>query len=119
MFELGYTQPPNTTISAKDSSDALFARQRAFDDIVSQQRQALALFETQAKLCAKNMPNGGSDLKYMGTPSVVRDIAFMTDVLDGPDAKMYVLRAIFMSMARSHRTHLKKLLGRIIWSTLR
>ncbi|QRV95060.1 Abhydrolase domain-containing protein [Ceratobasidium sp. AG-Ba] len=88
VFELGYTQPPNTTISAKHNSDALFARQRAFDDIVSQQRQALALFETQAKLCAKNMPNGGSDLKYMGTPSVVRDIAFMTDVLDGPGAKI-------------------------------
>ncbi|QRV95061.1 Abhydrolase domain-containing protein [Ceratobasidium sp. AG-Ba] len=88
VFELGYTQPPNTTISAKHSSDALLAQQRAFYDIVSQQRQALALFETQAKLCAKNMPNGGSDLKYMGTPSVVRDIAFMTDVLDGPGAKI-------------------------------
>lgn len=65
-----------------------FAQQRAFDDIVSQQRQALALFETQAKLCAKNMPNGGADLNYMGTASVVRDIAFMTDLLDGHGANM-------------------------------
>lgn len=65
-----------------------FARQRAFDDIVAQQRQALALFETQAKLCAKNMPKSGADLNYMGTASVVRDIAFMTDVLDGHGANM-------------------------------
>jgi len=89
VFELGYTQPPNTVISSSESDPNMqFARQRAFDDIVSQQRQALALFETQAKLCAKNMPNGGSDLNYMGTASVVRDIAFMTDVLDGHDAKI-------------------------------
>ncbi|KAG8737302.1 hypothetical protein FRC10_008360 [Ceratobasidium sp. 414] len=87
VFELGHTQPPNTTVSI-DNSDALFARQRAFDDIVSQQRQALTLFETQAKLCTKNMPNGGAALNYMGTASVVRDIAFMADVLDGPGAKI-------------------------------
>ncbi|CAE6446454.1 unnamed protein product [Rhizoctonia solani] len=49
----------------------------------AQQRQALALFETQAKLCTKNIPNGGAALNYMGTASVVRDIAFMTDILDG------------------------------------
>ncbi|CAE6533809.1 unnamed protein product [Rhizoctonia solani] len=87
VFELGYTQPPNTTISAL-SEGALVARQRAFDDIVAQQRQALALFETQAKLCTKNMPNGGGALNYMGTASVVRDIAFITDVLDGKDANI-------------------------------
>ncbi|KAG8724733.1 hypothetical protein FRC09_015206 [Ceratobasidium sp. 395] len=88
VFELGHTQPPNTTTSTPGNSEALFARQRAFDDIVAQQRQALALFETQAKLCTKNMPNGGAALKYMGTASVVRDIAFMTDLLDGPGAKI-------------------------------
>ncbi|CEL63069.1 Putative hydrolase Mb2247c OS=Mycobacterium bovis (strain ATCC BAA-935 / AF2122/97) GN=Mb2247c PE=3 SV=1 [Rhizoctonia solani AG-1 IB] len=82
VFELGYTQPPNTTISSF-SPDALISQQRAFDDIVAQQRQALALFETQAKLCTKNMPDRGATLNYMGTASVVRDIAFMTDVLDG------------------------------------
>ncbi|CAE6439274.1 unnamed protein product, partial [Rhizoctonia solani] len=75
VFELGYTQPPNAT---SDPS--------AFYDIVGQQRQALALFETQAKLCAKNMPNGGIEMKYMGTSSVARDIDFMTTILDGPDA---------------------------------
>ncbi|CUA68530.1 Putative hydrolase Mb2247c [Rhizoctonia solani] len=75
VFELGYTQPPNAT---SDPS--------AFYDIVGQQRQALALFDTQAKLCAKNMPNGGIEMKYMGTSSVARDIDFMSTVLDGPDA---------------------------------
>ncbi|KAF8594742.1 hypothetical protein BDV93DRAFT_529113 [Ceratobasidium sp. AG-I] len=89
VFELGYTQPPNTVISSSNSDPNMrFAQQRAFDDIVSQQRQALALFETQAKLCAKNMPNGGADLNYMGTASVVRDIAFMTDLLDGHGANI-------------------------------
>ncbi|CAE6442837.1 unnamed protein product [Rhizoctonia solani] len=87
VFELGHAQPPNTTISSF-SEDALVAQQRAFDDIVAQQRQALALFETQAKLCAKNMPDGGAALNYMGTASVVRDIAFMTDVLDGKGANI-------------------------------
>ncbi|KAF8753996.1 alpha/beta hydrolase fold [Rhizoctonia solani] len=74
-------RPPDRGILG--CSDALISRQRAFDDIVAQQRQALALFETQAKLCTKNIPNGGAALNYMGTASVVRDIAFMTDILDG------------------------------------
>lgn len=87
VFELGFTQPPNTTVSFSNT-DALAAKRRAFDDIVAQQRQALTLFETQAKLCTKNMPNGGVDLNYMGTTSVVRDIAFMTDVLDGKGANI-------------------------------
>ncbi|CAE6481040.1 unnamed protein product [Rhizoctonia solani] len=87
VFELGYAQPPNTTVSSY-AADALVAQQRAFDDIVAQQRQALVLFETQAKLCTKNMPNGGAALNYMGTASVVRDIAFMTDVFDGKGAKI-------------------------------
>ncbi|CAE6467002.1 unnamed protein product [Rhizoctonia solani] len=87
VFELGYAQPPNTTASSY-AADALVAQQRAFDDIVAQQRQALVLFETQAKLCTKNMPNGGAALNYMGTASVVRDIAFMTDVFDGKGAKI-------------------------------
>ncbi|KDN49153.1 hypothetical protein RSAG8_02506, partial [Rhizoctonia solani AG-8 WAC10335] len=87
VFELGHAQPPNTTIS-KFSENVLDAQRRAFDDIVAQQRQALALFETQAKLCTKNMPNGGAALNYMGTASVVRDLAFMTDVLDGKGANV-------------------------------
>jgi hypothetical protein len=77
VFELGCTQPPNATTDPS-----------AFYDIVAEQRQALALFETQARLCGKNMPNGGAEMKYMGTSSVVRDIDFMATVIDGSDAMM-------------------------------
>ncbi|KAG8747182.1 hypothetical protein FRC12_014138, partial [Ceratobasidium sp. 428] len=75
VFELGYTQPPNATTDPN-----------AFYDIVAQQRQALALFETQAKLCARNMPDGGAEMRFMGTASVARDIDFMATAIDGPDA---------------------------------
>jgi hypothetical protein len=57
-------------------------------DLVLQYRQAIAMFEAQAKLCTLNMPNGGSDLKYMGTSTVARDIDFMSKVISGPDAPM-------------------------------
>ena len=70
VFEPGYAQPLKAT---SDPS--------AFHDIVG---QALVLFETQAKLCAKNMPNGGIE----GILSVARDIGFMATVLDGPDTPM-------------------------------
>ncbi|KAG8698176.1 hypothetical protein FRC09_007387 [Ceratobasidium sp. 395] len=75
VFELGYTQPPNVT---KDP----FAR----FDLIQQYRQAIAMWETQAKLCTSNMPRNGSDLKYMGTSTVARDIDFMARVIDGPKA---------------------------------
>lgn len=77
VFELGYTQPPNVT---KDP----FAR----FDLIQQYRQAIAMFETQAKLCMLNMPNGGADLKYMGTSTVARDIDFMSKVITGADTPM-------------------------------
>ncbi|CAE6447036.1 unnamed protein product [Rhizoctonia solani] len=51
-----------------------------------QQRQAMAPFDAQAKLCAKNMPNGGIDMKYMGTSPVARNINSMATVPDGPGA---------------------------------
>ncbi|KAF8609649.1 hypothetical protein BDV93DRAFT_518429 [Ceratobasidium sp. AG-I] len=73
VFELGYTQPPNVT---KDP----FAK----FDLTLQYRQAIAMWETQAKLCTLNMPNGGSDLKYMGTSTVARDIDFMSKAITGP-----------------------------------
>lgn len=55
--------------------------------LMTQARQFLAIKEAQALLCHENMDVG--DLKYMGTTTVVRDIDFMTRVLDGPEAKMY------------------------------
>ncbi|GAB1518887.1 hypothetical protein RhiTH_001952 [Rhizoctonia solani] len=74
VFELGYTQPPNVT-------EDPFARL----DLVLQYRQATSMFETQAKLCALNMPDGGASLKYMGTPTVARDIDYMSKMITGPD----------------------------------
>ncbi|KAG9118313.1 hypothetical protein FRC07_007237 [Ceratobasidium sp. 392] len=35
------------------------------------------------------MPNGGAEMRYMGTSSVARDIDFMARVIDGPDASMF------------------------------
>ncbi|CAE6462105.1 unnamed protein product [Rhizoctonia solani] len=73
VFELGYTQPPNIT---KDP----FARL----DLVLQYRQVISMFETQARLCTLNMPDGGASLKYMGTSTVARDIEYMSKVITGP-----------------------------------
>jgi hypothetical protein len=42
--------------------------------------------EAQAELCHENMDV--EDLKYMGTATVVRDMDFMTQVLDGKDARV-------------------------------
>lgn len=58
-----------------------------YDELVEQHRQFLALKETQAELCRKNM---GDDLRYMGTATVVRDIDFMSQVIEGEDEKMCV-----------------------------
>jgi hypothetical protein len=59
-----------------------------FHALVVQQRQYLALKEAQALACSENMDV--EELKYMGTATVVRDMDFMTKVLDGSRAKMYV-----------------------------
>ncbi|KAJ7032679.1 hypothetical protein C8F04DRAFT_1040285 [Mycena alexandri] len=53
--------------------------------LVEQAREFMALKKSQADLCAKNM---GDELKYMGTATVVRDMDFMTKILDGEDAKI-------------------------------
>jgi hypothetical protein len=58
-----------------------------------QARQFLAIKEAQAQLCHENMDV--KDLAYMGTASVVRDIDFMTRVLDGEEAKMFVLSCMY------------------------
>ncbi|KAE9396452.1 hypothetical protein BT96DRAFT_996708 [Gymnopus androsaceus JB14] len=51
-----------------------------YDELVEQHRQLLALKETQAELCRKNM---GDELRYMGTATVVRDIDFMSKIIEG------------------------------------
>ncbi|CAE7135424.1 unnamed protein product, partial [Rhizoctonia solani] len=94
---IGETTPSVKCFESRESKDQYYRNTgksvhvilrdpSAFHDIVVQQRQTLALFETQAKLCARNMPNGGIEMKYMGTSSVARDIDFMATVLDGLNA---------------------------------
>lgn len=58
------------------------------DHLVEQYKEFLALKQTQANLCAENM---GNELRYMGSATVARDIDFMTTIMDGEDALMFVL----------------------------
>ncbi|KDN50221.1 hypothetical protein RSAG8_01557, partial [Rhizoctonia solani AG-8 WAC10335] len=90
VFELGYTQPPNVT---KDP----FGR----FDLVLQYRQAISMFETQAKLCTLNMPDGGASLKYMGTSTVARDIEYMSKVITGPDTPINYITITYVLMDQS------------------
>lgn len=53
--------------------------------LIAQNREFLALKEAEARMCAKNM---GEELAYMGTANVVRDMDFMTKMLDGENALM-------------------------------
>lgn len=53
--------------------------------IQNQYRRQLALQQTQYQTCGQAM---GDELRYMGTTTVARDVAFMADLLDGPGAPM-------------------------------
>ncbi|TFY72293.1 hypothetical protein EVG20_g726 [Dentipellis fragilis] len=55
----------------------------AREHLIHQMGEADALYRTQMALCAQRM---GNVLGYLGTSSVVRDIDFMTRVLDGDEA---------------------------------
>jgi hypothetical protein len=76
MFEHAYDVP--NVANASDPAN--------FPALVAQQRQFLALKEAQALACEENM--NVDDLRYMGTASVVRDMDYMSEVLDGPGGKM-------------------------------
>jgi hypothetical protein len=76
MFERAYDVPNIANASDPANLPAL----------VVQQRQFLAIKEAQTRACQDNMDV--DELWYMGTASVVRDMDFMTKVLDGADAKM-------------------------------
>ncbi|CAE7198119.1 unnamed protein product [Rhizoctonia solani] len=106
VFELGYTQPPNVT---KDP----FARL----DLVLQYRQAISMFETQAKLCTLNMPDGGASLKYMGTSTVARDIDYMSKVITGPDTPINYYGGSYGTILGSYLVNMcvfPKRVGRIV-----
>ena len=55
--------------------------------LIQQQRDAIALFKTEFAICAQTM---GELIGFMGTTLVARDIDFMTTLIDGKDALMYV-----------------------------
>ena len=55
--------------------------------LIETQRDANGLFKTQFAICAQTM---GETLRYMGTSTVARDIDYITTLLDGEDALLYV-----------------------------
>ena len=73
VLDQGYDLPPN--LNDPQTRKAL----------IVQQNNADALFKSQFRLCEENM---GAILRYMGTPSVVRDIDYIVTALDGKDALM-------------------------------
>jgi hypothetical protein len=88
IFEQTFTVPNLANLS--DPLNKLY--------LTEQSRQFLAIKEAQAQLCHENMDI--EDLKYMGTSTVVRDIDFMTEILDGEGAKMYVRSSLQVSCSR-------------------
>jgi len=57
--------------------------------LVQQERQHISVFKKLSESCKENMDV--RELQYMGTTTVARDVAFMTEVFDGPGALMLVL----------------------------
>ncbi|KAJ7935989.1 hypothetical protein B0H13DRAFT_2304056 [Mycena leptocephala] len=75
VLEQGFTVPSISNLSDRSVEAAL----------VTQSREFIALKQAQAQICAKTM---GDELRYMGSATVVRDMAFMADVFDGEGAKI-------------------------------
>ena len=55
--------------------------------LIETQRDANGLFKTQFEICSQTM---GETIRYMGTSTVARDIDYITTLLDGEDALLYV-----------------------------
>jgi hypothetical protein len=55
------------------------------ENLLNQFEKSEVTWKEMFKVCQKTV---GEDLRYMGTSTVVRDIAFMTDVLEGVGADM-------------------------------
>ncbi|KAK1220806.1 hypothetical protein PQX77_016377 [Marasmius sp. AFHP31] len=68
--------------------------------LVAQYTEFVELKKKQGERCKKSM---GDDLKYMGSATVARDIEFMSRVLEGDNAKMYV-DILTASVHHSHST---------------
>jgi hypothetical protein len=76
VFEQGYTLPNMLNTSDPANRAAL----------VPQEREHLAIFKAQSEACQDNMDV--TDLRFMGTTTVARDVDFMAKVLDGDNGKM-------------------------------
>ncbi|OCH84673.1 hypothetical protein OBBRIDRAFT_763985 [Obba rivulosa] len=71
VLERGYDVGPNLTVPGNR------------EHLIALQREADALLKTQFEICGETM---GEELRYMGTSTVVRDMDFITAVLEGDDA---------------------------------
>ncbi|KAJ6552931.1 TAP-like protein-domain-containing protein [Mycena capillaripes] len=78
VLEQGFTVPSIANLSDPALEAALGTQSREF----------IALKKAQGQICGKNM---GDDLRYMGSATVVRDMAFMADVFDGEGAKINLM----------------------------
>ncbi|KAH8101567.1 hypothetical protein BXZ70DRAFT_102751 [Cristinia sonorae] len=76
VLDRGYDFPLNTT------------REELRQILLFQQRQVDAMQKTEMEVCAGVM---GDELKYMGTTTVARDVAFIASTLDGENAPINYL----------------------------
>ncbi|KAI9056406.1 hypothetical protein FKP32DRAFT_1586161 [Trametes sanguinea] len=95
---IGETKPPTQCYSSPDARQAFIANtvlDRGYDvapdvtdpfnryHLIQTQRDADGLYKSQFEICNQTM---GEQIRYMGTSTVVRDIDFITTLLDGKDA---------------------------------
>lgn len=69
------------------SSIANLSDPHIYEELIPQYQQFLALKKGQAELCRQNM---GEELSFMSTTTVVRDMDYISKVLETADTKMYV-----------------------------
>jgi hypothetical protein len=75
----------NTVLETSFTVHSNLSAPSTYEHLVAQEREFLAVKKAEAEMCARNM---GPELAYMGTANVVRDMDFMTKVLEGEDALM-------------------------------
>jgi pimeloyl-ACP methyl ester carboxylesterase len=75
----------NTVLEKSFTAHSNLSAPSTYEHLVAQEREFLAVKKAEAEMCARNM---GPELAYMGTANVVRDMDFMTKVLEGEDALM-------------------------------
>ncbi|KAI0634191.1 TAP-like protein-domain-containing protein [Trametes polyzona] len=95
---IGKTEPATKCFSSPEARQAFIANtvlDRGYDvapdvqdpfnryHLIQTQRDADGLFKSQFEICGETMGDG---LRYMGTSSVVRDIDFITQLIEGKDA---------------------------------